>query len=190
MAATITCPTWHLSNVGASVRPKQKPRPPVWLGGDVEPAIRRAGRLADAWLGSPTCDFTQLAARMEWFEEAYRASGRGEPGPCPVIRECFVGRDEAHARSASRGPLLSKYQAYAAWRHNDTGQKNALAEHFDDFCKDRFLIGDAARVHDQIVQLGEMINTDHLVMRVQWLGLGQVEVLGNIERLGGILGRL
>ena len=180
---------FHLTNVGASVRPKQRPRPPIWLGGDVEPAIRRAGRLADAWLGSPTSTVAQLQSQMSWFHESFRASGRGKPGPCPVIRECFVGRDMARAKSVSRGPLLYKYEAYASWGHNDS-TKAPLAERFDEFCEDRFLIGDVSHVRDEIRRIGETVNTDHLVLRLQWPGLAHQEVLGSIERLGQVLSGL
>ena len=45
---------FRLDDVQASVRPKQRPRPPIWLGGSVEPAVRRAARIADAWCIAPT----------------------------------------------------------------------------------------------------------------------------------------
>ena len=47
----------------ASVRPKQSPRPPIWLGGDVEPAVRRAARIADAWCIAPTSSIRSIAGR-------------------------------------------------------------------------------------------------------------------------------
>jgi len=41
---------FHLPPVGSHPHPVQKPHPPIWIGGDTPPAIRRAGRLADGWL--------------------------------------------------------------------------------------------------------------------------------------------
>jgi alkanesulfonate monooxygenase SsuD/methylene tetrahydromethanopterin reductase-like flavin-dependent oxidoreductase (luciferase family) len=45
---------FRLDDARASVRPKQSPRPPIWVGGSVEPAVRRAARIADAWCIAPT----------------------------------------------------------------------------------------------------------------------------------------
>jgi probable F420-dependent oxidoreductase len=39
-----------VDGMGATPRPVQDPRPPVWIGGSSAPAIRRAARLADGWL--------------------------------------------------------------------------------------------------------------------------------------------
>ena len=53
---------FRLTDVGASIRPKQQPRPPIWLGGDVEPAVKRAARIADGWLGAPTTTLARAGA--------------------------------------------------------------------------------------------------------------------------------
>ena len=45
---------FHMDDAKASVQPKQRPRPPIWLGGDVEAAVKRAARIADAWCVAPT----------------------------------------------------------------------------------------------------------------------------------------
>jgi len=179
---------FHVSGVGASVRPRQRPHPPIWLGGDVEPAVRRAARLGDAWLGAPTADLAQLERLLAAFEDERRARGLAV-NPCPVIRECFVGRDAAHAREVSRGPLLWKYQAYAAWGHNDT-RGTPLAERFESFSEPRFIVGDRARAREQIARCAEVLRTDHLILRGWWPGLDQAEALANIRRIGEVIAAL
>ena len=37
---------------------------------------------------------------------------------------------------------------------------------------------------------GESTGTDHILLRVQWPGLGQCTVLRTIERLGNVIARL
>ncbi len=37
------------SNISFLPRPVQKPHPPIWIGGESRPALRRAARLGDAW---------------------------------------------------------------------------------------------------------------------------------------------
>jgi len=40
---------WQIEEVGFSPKPVQKPHPPIWVGGHSAPALRRAGRLGNAW---------------------------------------------------------------------------------------------------------------------------------------------
>ncbi len=177
---------YHLDDATAGVKPKQSPRPPIWLGGDVEPAVRRAARIGDAWCVAPTLSIRSMQKYLEVFREERRATGQPEDVNCPVIRECFVGRDAAHAQAISRGPLLYKYRAYASWGQGETTEGDFDAA-FDDFANERFLIGDKEAVKDQILQYGELAQTDQILLRVQWPGLDHGETLGNIERIGSII---
>ena len=122
---------FRLDDARTSVRPKQRPRPPIWVGGDVEPAVRRAARIADTWCIAPTSSPKSIQASLEAFRDERRKTGQPDDVSCPLIRECFVGRDAAHARDASRGPLLFKYRAYASWGQ---GEKIGRAS-----CRERVL---------------------------------------------------
>jgi alkanesulfonate monooxygenase SsuD/methylene tetrahydromethanopterin reductase-like flavin-dependent oxidoreductase (luciferase family) len=180
---------FQLDGVQASVRPKQRPRPPIWLGGDVEAAVRRAARIADAWCIGPSSSPKAIEASLAAYRDERRKTGQPEDVSCPMIRECFVGRDAAHARDTSRGPLLFKYRAYASWGQGDTSE-DAFSAKFDDFSRERFLIGDAEQVKDGIQRYAEMARTDHILLRLQWPGLEHQEALGCIERLGRIIATL
>jgi probable F420-dependent oxidoreductase len=39
----------NFSDVTFAPKPVQQPHPPIWIGGESPPALRRAGRLGDAW---------------------------------------------------------------------------------------------------------------------------------------------
>ena len=58
---------------GASPRPVQQPRPPVWVAGSSPAAIRRAARLADGWLPQGPSDATMVATLRETRAEHGRA---------------------------------------------------------------------------------------------------------------------
>ena len=58
---------------GASPRPVQSPRPPVWIAGSSPAAIKRAGRLADGWLPQGPSDNDMVQLLEATREKAGRA---------------------------------------------------------------------------------------------------------------------
>ena len=65
-------------------KPVQRPRPPMLLGGMAEPALRRAGRLADGWISSSRADFEQIRAGIAIVREAATQAGR-DPDALQVV---------------------------------------------------------------------------------------------------------
>jgi len=47
---TLAGPRWPAKDVGATPRPAQQPRPPIWIGGSSPAALRRAAQRGDGWL--------------------------------------------------------------------------------------------------------------------------------------------
>ena len=56
--------------------PVQQPHPPVLLGGTAAPALRRAGRLAQGWIGSSRHDLAQIGAYIATVRDGAREAGR------------------------------------------------------------------------------------------------------------------
>jgi len=190
---------YALTDAGSSVRPKQQPRPPIWLGGDVEAAVRRAARIADAWLGSPTASLEQLQGLLKIYRNE-REKAELPFNACPMIRECFIGANKSEVDAVRTGPLLYKYKAYASWGHNDTSDDanadtdtdavQTFADNFENFCTNRFMLGEADLVADEIRRYGETLETDNLILRLQWPGMAHSDAVQNIRRTGEIIARL
>ncbi|EWT00665.1 luciferase [Intrasporangium oryzae NRRL B-24470] len=70
------------SHVGPA--PLQRPHPPVLLGGSAAPALRRAGRLAQGWIGSSQQDLTRIGACVETVRDGAREAGR-DPGAVRIV---------------------------------------------------------------------------------------------------------
>jgi probable F420-dependent oxidoreductase len=76
----------YASVSGARFEPKpvQKPHPPVWVGGESPAALRRAGRLGDAWypIGSnptyPMDSIARLKSGIDSVSRHARESGRSD----------------------------------------------------------------------------------------------------------------
>jgi len=178
---------FDLPGVRASLKPKRPGGPPIWVGGDVEGAVKRAARIGDAWIVSPMVPIDEVRRLVGVFRDTRQAANLPAATSFPIIRECHVG----HLNEA-RDPLLFKYQAYAAWGQNDTGSVPAdrLAKDFDRFAQERFVIGDEAQVLDTIERYRATTGIDHMLLRVQWPGLDQVTALRSIERLGRVVAKL
>jgi probable F420-dependent oxidoreductase len=89
---------YELPPVRSEPKPVQRPHPPILLGGTAEPALRRAGRLADGWISSSRADMTNLHTSIAVIAEAARQAGR-DPA---TLR--YVARVPVHPGPAASGP--------------------------------------------------------------------------------------
>jgi len=168
---------YQVRDYGISLKPVRGSLP-VWIAAQADPAIRRAARIGDAWLIVPSSTLETVAAQMRLYRAALVEAGR-HPHCFPLERECYVGASYKTAFDECRGPLEYKYAAYASW-----GLAGSSEMPFEDFVRDRFIIGDAAFVKEEIARYREALGVDHFIMRVQWPGLEQEKALASIRRLG------
>lgn len=63
------------AGVQAWPKPVQQPGPPVWVGGNTDPAVERAGRLGDGWFGWKLGP-AEVAERLGAVRRAAEAAGR------------------------------------------------------------------------------------------------------------------
>jgi alkanesulfonate monooxygenase SsuD/methylene tetrahydromethanopterin reductase-like flavin-dependent oxidoreductase (luciferase family) len=84
--------------------------------------------------------------------------------------------------SECREALQYKYAAYASWGFE--GRK--IDGNFEDFGRDKFIIGDKVKVKEEIARYHELLGSNHFIVRCQWPGLPVERTLDSIERLGEI----
>src|SRR5581483_11547020 len=70
---------YQLASGPIGPRPVQRGGPPLWVGGSAEAALRRAGRLADGYIGSSSGGPAGLRKTADTVREAAAAAGR-DPG--------------------------------------------------------------------------------------------------------------
>ena len=75
----------HFTLQGASVstKPVQKPHPPIWIGANADPAIRRAARLGDCWYVNPHNRIDTIVRQVEVYKRALDECGKPFPGSFP-----------------------------------------------------------------------------------------------------------
>jgi alkanesulfonate monooxygenase SsuD/methylene tetrahydromethanopterin reductase-like flavin-dependent oxidoreductase (luciferase family) len=169
---------YTVNDAGISLKPIRAGGPPLYIAGQADVSVRRAARIGDAWLIVNTGGLAKLTPLMQTYRAALKEYGR-TPLEYPITVECYVGERHATAHEECREPLEYKYQAYAAW-----GMEDRTGSSFEEFARDRFIIGDKESVKDEIARYRELLGVDHFIMRCQWPGLPQERALGTIRRLG------
>jgi probable F420-dependent oxidoreductase len=95
---------YHLDVGPVGPRPAQPGGPPIWLGGSAEPALRRAGRLADGYIGTSSGGPEGARTAFEQVRRAAEAAGR-DPGAltlgCLVWASVDDDRERAHERASA-----------------------------------------------------------------------------------------
>src|SRR5579862_8055773 len=83
---------YHLEGETMQPKPVQKPLP-VWMGVGHPDAIRRAGRLADGWMGSGGSRIADFQASVPILKEALARHGRNAES-FPISKRIFMAVDE------------------------------------------------------------------------------------------------
>jgi probable F420-dependent oxidoreductase len=102
-------PLYTLPETYADLRPAQQPRPPIYLGGTTEPALRRIGRRADGWLPVmrvPGANLERIVAQRETIQAAATAAGR--PADLPAVLRVNV------AAGTGAGEIVDAMETIAA----------------------------------------------------------------------------
>ncbi|MEK9724689.1 MAG: LLM class flavin-dependent oxidoreductase, partial [Rhodospirillaceae bacterium] len=78
---------WTLSGAVVGPTPHRPGGPPIWGGGGVEGALKRAGRYHDGWMPSGPADSAVYAERWAQIAEHARAAGRD---PADIVGSMYL----------------------------------------------------------------------------------------------------
>ncbi len=169
---TMTGSHFELDKASTSLKPMQKPYPPIWIGANADPAIRRAARLGDCWYMNPHNRIDTIARQVDIYKQALDKAGKPFPDEFPIRREMFVAATREEALRLCAESLAIKYKIYAQWGQDKAMPEgdNDLSLTFDDLARDRFLIGSPDEVTEQIVALHRRTGANHIIASMQWPG--------------------
>jgi alkanesulfonate monooxygenase SsuD/methylene tetrahydromethanopterin reductase-like flavin-dependent oxidoreductase (luciferase family) len=161
-----------LDHANSTIKPLQKPMPPIWIGANADAAIRRAARLGDCWYINPHSTLTTLARQMEIYKRALDEYGKPFPVELPMRREVFVAPARDEAIRLAQPYLEVKYKTYREWGQDKVMPKGDDFDHgFDELLEDRFLIGSPSEVAGRLIGLQRRFGVSHLVASVHWPGM-------------------
>ena len=92
---------WNFDDVFIGPRPVQQPHPPIWFGARVAPALKRAVKYGDAFMGagsSSSEDFvTQYGLLQQYLAEADR-----DPATFKISKRVYVAVDNDRTKAEQR----------------------------------------------------------------------------------------
>jgi probable F420-dependent oxidoreductase len=152
---------WKLDRITVLPKPVQQPMP-LWIGGNSEPAMRRAGRLGDGWIPSfiPPVRFAHGVARTQQF-----AAEAGREVPADhfgvLVNFCFAA--DTAAAGALAGPFIPRGRVDDATLELCTafGPAALLRERLDEYVRggaSKFIVRPMCppdRMLDQLAQLAD-----------------------------------
>jgi probable F420-dependent oxidoreductase len=92
---------YRFSDVSIEPKPVQRPGPPVWFGAGTPPALRRAARLGDGWMGAGPSSSAAFADQVRTLEDALGEEDR-DPDSFPIAKRVFVAVEATEARARDR----------------------------------------------------------------------------------------
>jgi alkanesulfonate monooxygenase SsuD/methylene tetrahydromethanopterin reductase-like flavin-dependent oxidoreductase (luciferase family) len=171
---------YRLERARLTLRPVQRPRPPIWMAANGDAAVRRAAALADTWFVNPHATVGELARQACLF-----VAERGSPPEeLPAIREACVAGSDEEALAIARPHLDRKYRAYVDWGQSEAlPPTDTLRRDWDELRAGRFVVGSPETAAAQIRELRDRVGITHLVFRVQWPGLPHADAKRTLELL-------
>jgi alkanesulfonate monooxygenase SsuD/methylene tetrahydromethanopterin reductase-like flavin-dependent oxidoreductase (luciferase family) len=146
-------------------------------------AARRAARVGDAWFANPHASLSELREGKAAYD-AVREE-RGESAEIPVFRETFVALTTEAAVETACPDLESKYDRYFDWGQDEAmDDPSSLHGSFEEFARDRFLLGTPTEVAAAAERYREELDASHLVCRVHWPGMPTERALDCLDLLG------
>ena len=111
--------------------------------------------------------------------------GKPFPQEIPIRRELFVAKDRDTALRTCMLYLQRKYQTYVSWGQSRVlVQEDTLDLPFDALRDQRFIIGSPDDCVQQLRLYHQRLGANHFLLRVQWAGMPQKQVLEAITLVG------
>jgi probable F420-dependent oxidoreductase len=142
----------RFANVAFAPKPVQKPHPPIWTGGESPAALRRAGRLANAWYPIGTNPRFPVGTPAQFAE--------------------YTARVKRYATEAGRNPSSLDFAYSASWLNDQQAQTLPDGQR-------RPLTGTPRQIADDIKRYEEL-GVRHMMVNLQ--GETQAQTLERMQR--------
>jgi alkanesulfonate monooxygenase SsuD/methylene tetrahydromethanopterin reductase-like flavin-dependent oxidoreductase (luciferase family) len=92
---------WQLEGAAMEPKPFQKPYPPLWIGGNQPPAVRRALRYGTGFFGAGSSTTVQFAQQVQVLRAALAEAHR-DPATFPIAKRVYIAIEDDLTRAHER----------------------------------------------------------------------------------------
>ena len=169
------------------VTPPPKRVPPILIGGFVDDAIKRAGRLGDGYISSRAQpDRVREAFRMAAEERA--AAGHDGPPIVALLQNAYVTEDPERDWPMIRDGIGHQLGVYAGWREGTDveGKDLAIKPPSEEQIRATTAFGTPEEVAESLGPLAEILGEypeSHLILRLHYPGMTAEPATRAIELL-------
>jgi alkanesulfonate monooxygenase SsuD/methylene tetrahydromethanopterin reductase-like flavin-dependent oxidoreductase (luciferase family) len=176
---------FRLDHAQMTLKPVQRPRPPIWIAASSTAGIKRAARLGDTWTIAGHATLATLKQQVQCYRDTLQELGKPVPADFPLAKELYIAPDRRTALREVQPYLEAKYRAYSQWgQDRELPASETFEVPFETLVQDRFILGDADDCLAQIRTHQEQLGVTHLKFRVHWPGMPHALVMRTIRLLG------
>jgi probable F420-dependent oxidoreductase len=99
--ATYQGELFQFTDLKLEPRTVQRPHPPVWFGAGQRPALRRAARLGDGWIGSGSSAASDFLEQTAVLREELERAGR-DPATFPTAKRVYIAVEDDEREATQR----------------------------------------------------------------------------------------
>lgn len=176
---------FQVHDASTTIRPVQKPYPPIWIAANADAAVVRTARLGHPWMINPHAALPTIERQWGRYKQALAEANQPMPQARPIILELHVAPTREQAIDTARPYLEGKYNAYAEWGQDKAlpGDENFRVG-FDELARDRFILGSVDEVIEQLEARITRLDSNYFVFRAGWPGMEAKPVLRVVELMG------
>ena len=165
----------HFGLSSVAVTPKPARVPPILVGGFVDEAIRRAGRIGDGYISSRVSP-ERLEEAFALAADARTGAGHSEPPIVAVLQNAFVTDDPERDWAQVRDGIGHQLGTYAGWRAGTdaAGRPLEVMPPADDDIRRTTAYGTPDEVIDALAPLVRALAPypeSHLIVRLHYPGM-------------------
>ncbi|MBV8888293.1 MAG: LLM class flavin-dependent oxidoreductase [Alphaproteobacteria bacterium] len=176
---------FRLHDATCTIRPVQRPTPPVWVAANADAAVVRTARMGLPWFVNPHAALPTIERQWQRYKQALAEAGQQTPSVRPIALELQVAATREEAVATAQPFLAAKYAAYAAWGQDKVlPGEESFRVGFDELARDRFILGNPEDVIEQIEDRVRRLESNYILFRAGWPGMESWKVLRVIEVMG------
>ena len=157
---------YTLEDLQIRPRPFQTPAPPLWIGASVPAAVRRAGRMGDAFVATPSTTLPQTLRLVDIYRQAAEDAGR-QPRVV-LMRDAWVASSRAEAEAVYGPEVMTAYRYY--WENQLAEFQDIPADtpfSLENLAQDRLVLGEPETCIREFHRWQEATGADYCLLRLR-----------------------